>query len=113
MDGRRLLIVEDHAQLRQVLALTLRAEGFVVSVAISGDDAMQQLIGGLEVDVVLTDIRMPGTLNGLDLARWIRSTRPLIRVVVQTGFTQEDTGGFVVLAKPFTDQQLLAVLRGS
>ncbi len=108
-----ILVIEDHAQLRTVVARSLSGMGFQVSTAESADVARQRLIEGLEVDLVFTDVRMPGSIHGLDLARWVSENRPGIRVLLQTGNPNVDTGGFPVLYKPYTGEDLESAIRAA
>jgi len=105
-----ILLVEDHPQLRLILSESLRDRGFEVVTADSGDDALIRLEAGLTPRIVFSDIRMPGAVNGLQLAHWIRTNRPGINVLLQTGFTHESTDSFAVLRKPYTDDDLFAAL---
>ena len=66
---------------------------------------------GLTPTLVFTDIRMPGAVNGLQLAQWIRNNRPTVRVLLQTGFTHENIDSFSVLRKPYTDDDLFEALQ--
>lgn len=105
------LVVEDHRMVREMLEQTLVTMGCRVTVAETGDQAILLLQGGLWPDVLLSDIRMPGALNGLDLARWARQQLPSVAVLLQTGFAESDTGDFVVLRKPFEPDELMHALR--
>lgn len=104
--ARRVLLVEDHALLRHSLTSMLDALGYVVHAVGSGDEALARFEAGLEVDAVLSDIRMPGRTNGVALARWLREHRPRIAVLLQTGYAEFDTNGFAVLRKPFDGTEL-------
>ena len=107
----RILVIEDHAQLRTVVARSLTGMGYTALVAESADVARQQLIEGLDVDLIFTDVRMPGLIHGLDLARWAREHRPTVRVLLQTGNPNIDTEGFAVLYKPYTGEDLENAIR--
>jgi two-component system, NtrC family, sensor kinase len=110
MPATNVLLVEDHTQLRRVLCVVLESAGFAVTVAGSADDAMKLLERGQPFDILFSDIRMPGRMNGLDLARWIRRHYPACRILLQTGFTSGDTEDFAILRKPYSDLQLTAAL---
>ncbi len=109
-EGLRLLLVEDHAQLRRILTRTLAEAGYKVTTAASGDAAMTLLMEGLQIDIVLSDIRMPGRIDGIQLAEWLRAARPSIPILLQTGYTDVQTGEFPVLRKPFMPDELLTML---
>ena len=99
--------------LRRVLERTLDENGFDVTVAESGDAAQALLLQGLQIDCLFTDIRMPGRLNGLDLARWAAGQQPGIAIVLQTGYTDIDTGDLPVLRKPFSPDALIEAIRAA
>ena len=107
---RTILLVEDHEQLRNILTKALTTFGYCVLPADTGDEALRQLVAGAVPDLLFTDIRMPGKTNGLELARWVDSHRPGCRVLLQTGFTDVDTGEWPVLNKPYTDEELLRAI---
>ncbi len=110
LKSKLILLVEDHAPLRQMLAMSLESLGYQVTAAATGDEALALLEGELRPAMVLTDVRMPGRLNGLGLAQWIAANRPSIPVVLQTGFVSEPTNGYAVLRKPFSADELIAIL---
>jgi CheY-like chemotaxis protein len=82
-----ILVVEDEILVRWVIAEHLRECGYRVIETGSGDEALDVLRRtGLTVDVVFSDIRMPGAIDGLALAQWIRRERPAIKIVLASGF---------------------------
>lgn len=81
----RILIVEDDVILRYTLAEWLRAAQHDVLEAASADEAKIILSSVLAVDLVVTDIQMPGSMNGLDLAEHVRTERPDLPVIVVSG----------------------------
>ena len=87
--GARLLVVEDEKALREILLYQLNAAGYDVYSASSGDDALNVANTMPEIDVVLTDIVMPGTLSGLKLVRILREKQPDIQVIYMSGYAQE------------------------
>jgi len=105
------LLVDDHALLRDLMAQILRSQGFLVTTAESGEAAMRLLQDGLNPQVLLSDIRMPGQYNGVELARWARTRFPSMVILLQTAFTDIDTGDFHVLYKPFDPQMFLSAIQ--
>jgi len=105
------LLVEDHSRLRKILQLALESDGFRVTAAQSADEALALLASGAAVDVLLTDIRMPGSIDGLQLARWARDQHAGMAILLQTGFSDLDTGDFPLLRKPYPPEELSAQLR--
>ena len=67
----RVLVVDDEIVIRLAVASYLRDHGAVVCEAANAAEAIALLKANVPIDVVLTDIQMPGTLDGLDLAHWI------------------------------------------
>ena len=101
--AQAILVVEDDADVRQVAVSTLRSLGFTVTEAETGDEAAALLRRNGPVRLVLSDVRMPGELTGIDLARLIRREMPDVRVLLTTGYVESD--GVVpdvdILYKPY------------
>ena len=111
-----LLLVEDNPELAQVTRELLEMEGFQVHGATDADDALRQL-ARLQPppQLVLSDIRMPGNLDGIGLAAHLQQHSPNLPVVLMTGYTSELEAaralGLEVLAKPVAAGELIEVLR--
>jgi DNA-binding NtrC family response regulator len=88
MNRLALLLVEDEPMLRQVVALTLKREDFDVLEAGDGMAGLEVLQSGVPIDILLTDVRMPG-LSGYELAEASLKIRPQLPVILMTGFTDE------------------------
>src|SRR5215210_6642222 len=71
-----ILVVDDDERGRRITARLLRDEGFQVLEARSGEQALEQLVDTAEVQVVLTDIAMPGGMSGVELAEKVLATDP-------------------------------------
>lgn len=98
----RILIVEDEVLIRLVLAEALESAGFQVVEAGSGDEAADLLEHGVAIDLVLSDIRMPGRLDGFQLALWMREKFPTIPVFLSSGNTgKADTTSQLAPGLPF------------
>ncbi len=110
--GVSVLFVEDDVLVREAVVEALGAAGFAVRVAVSGDDALAQLDGGEAVDIVFSDIVMPGSVSGIDLAAAIRERWPALPVVLATGYTERRVSipGVKILAKPYDVEQLIGLL---
>jgi len=80
-----ILVVEDEVLVRLMIADELRQAGFVVLEAVNADEAMVVLSGPEAVDLLFTDVRMPGTADGLALAATARVLRPDLKIVVVSG----------------------------
>jgi DNA-binding response OmpR family regulator len=84
-----LLIVEDEPLVRMVVADFLRGDGYAVMEAGTADEAVDMLRRHDDIRLVLTDILMPGALNGFDLAEWVGHHRPGVRVLLTSGYFSE------------------------
>lgn len=79
--GRIVLIVEDEWLVRMDMAMTFRNDGWQVLEASSGEEALKILSAPLDVNLLLTDIRLDGALTGWDLAEAFRNRHPDIPVI--------------------------------
>jgi len=109
----RVLVVEDNPDVAEVARLLLEELGYDVVHAAHVAAAREALARG-SIDVVLTDIVMPGSDNGLDLAREVRH-RGCLPVVLATGYSDQAQAaaneGFTILRKPYTMSGLHDALR--
>ncbi|QJD99527.1 response regulator [Massilia forsythiae] len=108
----RVLFVEDDPLVREAVLPGLEESGFDVVVAASGDEALAMIEGGLDADVVFSDVVMPGRVSGIDLAAILHERRPGLPVVLATGYTDQRAvvPGVQVLAKPYEIGQLIELL---
>ena len=105
------LAVEDNAGILGMLCLILESLGFEkIDAAPSADEAMQMLDAGLTPDLVISDIRMEGTMDGHGLAQWLKQQHPRIRILLTTGYTSVEVTDFPVLRKPYSLSRLNAEL---
>jgi DNA-binding NtrC family response regulator len=108
----RVLFVEDDLLVSSVVVPALRAAGHAVRHSLTGDAAVRALQDGGLFDVVFSDVVMPGTISGLDLAAWCQANMPSLAVLVATGYTtQHIDAGVKVLSKPYSMDRLLAELQ--
>ncbi|MDY0885001.1 response regulator [Dongia soli] len=80
-----ILVVEDEVITRSVAAEFLRESGFVVVEAASGDEAWHYLISGGKANLVFTDLKMPGAIQGGQLINHIQANFPAIKTIVTSG----------------------------
>ena len=80
-----ILVVEDEILIRMDLADYLRECGYHVIEASNADEAMAVLQSGRQVGVALSDVQMPGSMDGFGLARWVRANRPNTKVILTSG----------------------------
>ncbi len=83
--GPKVLIVEDEVLSRLAIAEHLRDCGFQVIEAASGAEAQQLVLAGLRVDLVFSDITMPGGVDGIDLALWLMVHCESTKVILTSG----------------------------
>ena len=111
--GAKILIVDDEALIRSYVRDIVEEIGYAASEAGNADAALQML-GKSGFSVVLTDITMPGTLDGLELAWTIRSKWPGVAVVIMSGrrlpWPHELPDSVRLLTKPFSPDSLIALL---
>jgi CheY-like chemotaxis protein len=110
------LVVEDNDDVRELAEQVLEMEGYAVKSAASGEQALELLRQGIRVDLLFTDVIMPGGMNGLDLVEQARGLRPGLPVLVTTGYMDElpqggRGGGLDILAKPYRQEDLLERVR--
>jgi CheY-like chemotaxis protein len=110
-----ILIVEDEFLLRMDSAEMIEEAGFVVVQAANADEAIEILQARSDISVVFTDIQMPGSMDGLKLARFVRDRWPPIKVVLTSGRVAVADGdlpdGGVFLPKPYRSAQMVATLQ--
>jgi CheY-like chemotaxis protein len=83
-----ILVAEDDALVRRVVADYLRDCGFPVIEAGTADEAIRLLETSERVDIVFSDVQMPGSLDGFALAQWVRREQPDMKVILTSGAPQ-------------------------
>jgi PAS domain S-box-containing protein len=116
--GELVLVVEDHPAVREVTLERLRDLGYRTLEADSVHAAIGTLESGAKVDLVLSDVVMPGGLSGYDLADWLRSNAPGVRILLTSGFTDalarasdKPESSIDILRKPYSRDQLGQAVR--
>ncbi|MES2958154.1 MAG: ATP-binding protein, partial [Pseudomonadota bacterium] len=106
--GTRILVVDDNRELSRGTAALLQSHGVRVERAQNAAEALFLLAIQPDFDIILTDVMMPGELDGLGLARRLRNERPALPVVLVSGYKADLTPGeFILLAKPVAPNELL------
>jgi CheY-like chemotaxis protein len=101
---RTVLIVEDEILIRMVLAEHLRGCGYRVIEAGRAHEALDVLDSATPVDVLLTDVALPGGMNGFELTRLAREARPALNIIVTSGTAQAAADlcdGYPYFQKPY------------
>jgi signal transduction histidine kinase len=117
VDGARrghVLLVEDDKEVSALTREMLSNLGFTVTHVTSGEAALGALANARAIDVVLSDIMMPGGVSGLELAREIRKRLPNLTVILMTGYVEAaarmEDGEFNLLLKPYSLEALAEAL---
>jgi len=110
---RRVLVIDDDASILGVIAEVLEDDGYDVTTALSGEQAIE-LLGGNTFSLVMTDIRLPG-INGVEVLEHIKVVSPRTNVIMITSHASLDTvidaikhGAYDYLLKPFEDLSLIS-----
>jgi signal transduction histidine kinase/CheY-like chemotaxis protein len=107
----RVLMVEDDILVASVVPAALEHEGHRVTLCRTADDARVLLAQGAPVDVLFTDVVMPGSMTGLELVAWCRENRPEVPGLLATGYSaRTPEGAWKVLRKPYSIEDLLDAL---
>ncbi|HEX3405959.1 MAG TPA: response regulator [Caulobacteraceae bacterium] len=112
--GPNVLVVEDEVMVRELIAETLRDAGCEVSEAANADEAVRALRATAVPDVLITDVKLPGRMNGVELAACVRRVQPRMKVIVTSGHASAENARYVAdafLAKPFELKQLVGKVR--
>ena len=113
-----IMTADDSASVRQMVAFTLKQNGYDVIEAVDGQDALQKL-GAKKVDMLLTDLNMP-KLDGIGLIKGVRASalNKFIPIVMLTTESQDSkkaegkaAGATGWIVKPFKPEQLIAVVK--
>ncbi len=105
-----ILVVDDDDEVREMLAETLQDFGYAVTQAASGEEALPLLAGDAGIDMLITDIRMPG-MSGLELAEKVARQRASMKVIVTSGYFQPQPITQQFLRKPFRIQELASAVK--
>ena len=112
----KVLVVDDETVLRKAVTYTLQKEGMEVVEAADGEEAVKLIDQEQSFDALVTDVQMPGRVNGIQVAEHARVVSPELPVIVVSG----DTGGASLpelgehgafLTKPFSFTTLVSLLR--
>ena len=113
-----ILVVEDNEAVRVAAVELLQEEGYTVLTAANGDAAMQMLLEGWEVDLIFTDVVMPGLIKSSDLAAWAKVQKPPVAVLFTSGHTRDIisrnhqlSADTFLLSKPYGPDALTRMVR--
>ena len=113
-----ILVVEDNEGVRLTVVELLQQSGYTVLTAEDGDRAMQALQGGMQPDLIFTDVVMPGRVKSTDLADWARAQKPPVGVLFTSGHTRDILSSnhllspdIHLLSKPYSPEALTQRVR--
>jgi DNA-binding response OmpR family regulator len=111
----KILVVEDEALLLFSIAEDLRDAGFDVCEARNADEAIEALKSDSDINVLFTDIDMPGSMDGLKLSAVVRERWPPVKIVVTSGKSEPSAdalpSGGKFLPKPYHAQSVMQTVR--
>ena len=120
LTGETILLVEDNAQVRRVSARRVGNLGYSVIEAENAARAIEVLNSGEKVDLIFSDVVMPGGLSGFDLALWAQKNVPSVCVLLTSGFAEDvvrageaSAAHLEILRKPYTGDELARALRAA
>jgi len=110
------LLVEDEVLISESVCDALTDEGFEVQVAQTADIALEYIKSGQDIDILFTDINLPGDIDGSELANHARLLRPDLPIVYCSGrFSNSDLGALVprsiFVNKPYSMNEICTLLR--
>ena len=117
-DGQVVLVVEDDHRVRNLAVKAITALGYRVCEAEDGASALETIDKITDIDIMLTDVILPGGVSGGDLAREVAVRRPEIRIVYTSGYSAAAIAtdgrldpGVELLSKPYRRDDLAMALR--
>ena len=116
LKDKRVLLVDDDAEVRKVVRTQLAALGCSVLEAENGHEAADMVENVPAIALVLSDVVMPGGMDGRALARFVKRFRPDLPIVLMSGYAEQRSPGqhadTPLLANPFSREKLAEALRG-
>jgi CheY-like chemotaxis protein len=100
---RVILVVEDEVLIRMMVSEALRERGLTVVETATAEEALTVLQSDTPIDLLLSDVRLPGQMNGVELAEWVRQNRPELKIVMAASFVGVKSPGAVdaIFDKPY------------
>lgn len=107
ISGTDILLVEDDRDLLEFAGELLIELGYQVFTIASAENALKFLENGVHLDLLLSDIRLPGGINGIELAKKAMEQRPGIKVILTSGYAEHsEKGSFPFIEKPYRKAEL-------
>jgi PAS domain S-box-containing protein len=118
--GETILVVEDDERVRRLTKGRLEVLGYTVLEAVHGPDAIEVLAEHADIDLVFTDLVMPGGMSGYEVAKHVQDTRPEVKVLLTSGYAEELMNGdklskrnLKLLRKPYRQADLAEAIGGA
>jgi CheY-like chemotaxis protein len=114
LHAQTVLVVEDEIFVRCAVGDHLRNCGMHVIEAANAVEAIRVLASGTDIDLVFSDVQMPGFVDGVDLAHWVALEHPSMKLVLTAGPAERSWGSAtecIVLPKPYDHRDLEAAIR--
>lgn len=110
-----ILVVEDELLVRLMISDFLREAGFSVIEAINADEAVEILLSGASIDLMLSDVRMPGSMDGLELLKYSQERFPTLPVIITSGHLLPSDalarGAVQFLGKPYEFDEAISLVQ--
>ena len=118
LEGKVILVVEDNLSVLKLTVKKLKNQNCTVLSAASGSEAIEILNSNQSIDIVFSDVNMPGKISGFDVAKWINVNRPGCKILLTSGVSDirasvdsEFHTTVRLIAKPYRFAEMLSVLR--
>lgn len=107
------LVVEDEWIIRDAIVEELKDEGFTVIEAINADEAIAILEARKDIHLVFTDVNMPGSMDGVEMAAAVRDRWPPVHIVITSGKPRPSVipSNSIFIPKPYTGRSVVSVMR--
>jgi len=116
--NERILIVEDDALVRQYVVTQIKSLGYDTLEAANAAEALTLIDDNADIDLLFTDVIMPGAMNGRQLADEAATRRPALKTLFTSGYTENAIvhhgrldSGVLLLAKPYRKSELARMIR--
>lgn len=112
----KILVVDDELMIRKILLRMLKAEPYTLFDASDAEEAIQLFTEHTAIDLLITDLRLPGAMSGSQLAKELVQRQPSMRVIIISGavpttMTDLALGTYWTLSKPFTTSEFKALVK--